>query len=286
MTALNVIILAPARDAIACSIVAQSRSPDARTPISPPRSGCSAPVAAVPLFVTKYHDTYVDNVLPALYGLTLHPAYLAMVFSLAAAALAIGPWPVPNALAFAAAASSPRDGGAAGQRRGRGGCRAAHSPPPVAGAGRSKRLVGLGAGLAPTLIWRQRAAWHRDLARLGHPTWGAFRAAWPTSGNTSSRTGCCSGCRSPALSGCFALRRPRRGIDGWLGAPVATVVAVATPTSTTEGSSSTSFRSGRRTRCSSPRCLRSSRRWRTGCGDRLEARRTGRTSPDGRCRSC
>ena len=133
-----------------------------------------APVAAVPLFVTKYHDTYVDNVLPALYGLTLHPAYLAMVLSLAAAALAMRAVAgVPHAALFAgllaalatavlpvAAAVAVGAGLAlAAARRWRGLLEAA---------------IGLGAGLAPTLLWRDRALGTVTLT-LGHPSWERVR---------------------------------------------------------------------------------------------------------------
>ena len=133
-----------------------------------------APVAAVPLFVTKYHDTYVDNVLPALYGLTLHPAYLAMVLSLAAAALAMR-----------AVAGAPRAALFAGLL-----AALATAVLPVAAAiavgaglalaaarrwrGLLETAIGLAAGLAPTLLWRERALGSRD-AHARSPLVGRVR---------------------------------------------------------------------------------------------------------------
>ena len=47
------------------------------------------PILAVPFFASKYSGIYVNDVLPAIYGLTVDPAYPAMVLSLVAALFAL-----------------------------------------------------------------------------------------------------------------------------------------------------------------------------------------------------
>jgi hypothetical protein len=192
-----------------------------------------APVAAVPLFVTKYHDTYVDNVLPALYGLTLHPAYLAMVLSLAAAALAMRAVAgVPHAALFAgllaalatavlpvAAAVAVGAGLAlAAARRWRGLLEAA---------------IGLGAGLAPTLLWRERALGTVTLT-LGHPSWGAFDAAMANVREYFWSNRLLQWLPVAGTVGMLRLARPAAALlAGWLGALV--LVVVAAPSDFTNG---------------------------------------------------
>src|SRR5262249_47321379 len=139
------------------------------------------PIVAVPLFQPAYHNVFVDNVLPALYGLTLSPTYLAMALALVAAMFGVR-----------AADGAPRAGLAAGLMA------AAAIPcfPPSArvavrgvAVGVLLALViatrwhalleaaaGLAAGLAPTLIWRHRAG--VATFTLGHPTWSGFQGSW------------------------------------------------------------------------------------------------------------
>lgn len=134
-----------------------------------------APVAAIPLFVPKYHDTYVHEVLPALYGLTVRPEFAAMALSVVAAALAMR-----------AVGGSARAGLLAGVLAG---SAAAVSPPAgavaagillaLAVARRWRRLLDAGLGLAaallPTLLWRSQAP-ATPMVALGDPSWTTFQA--------------------------------------------------------------------------------------------------------------
>jgi hypothetical protein len=132
------------------------------------------PIASVQLFKNGYRSSYVDGVLPTLYGLTLDPVYLAMTLSLVAAVLALR-----------AAAGAPRAAFVAGLVSA-----AAIACVPVAAgiatgaivalaAARRWRsvietAVGLAAGVAPTLIWRHRALVGATVT-LGHPSWARFQ---------------------------------------------------------------------------------------------------------------
>ena len=135
------------------------------------------PIVAVPLFVPKYHDTYVDHVLPALYGLTLQPNYLAMVLSLVAAFLclraATGARPAHAGLAagLAAALAIACVPVAAGVAVGIVLALAAARRPRAA----LEALAGVAAGVALTLVWRARAL-PDDVITLGGPSWDGFQS--------------------------------------------------------------------------------------------------------------
>ncbi len=135
-----------------------------------------APIAAARLYTPAYHATYVDDVLPALYGLTLQPEFVAMTLSIASAAFAMR-----------ATAGSRRSALVAGLLAG-----AAISVTPTAAGiavgvlvaiAVSRRwrslleaAIGLTAALVPTLVWRQRALNGLTLT-LGHPSWSEFQAS-------------------------------------------------------------------------------------------------------------
>ena len=135
-----------------------------------------APVAATHLYTPAYHATYVDDVLPALYGLTLQPEFVAMTLSIASAAFAMR-----------AVAGSPRSALVAGLLAG-----AAISVTPTAAGvaigvlaaiAVSRRwrslleaAIGLTAAIAPTLVWRQRAIGGITVT-LGHPSWSTFQSS-------------------------------------------------------------------------------------------------------------
>ena len=87
VTAVNVIVLAPL--ATYCLLDVGRRIAGRPFAIVAAATWLFGPLVAIPLFVPKFHDTYVDDVLPALYGLTIGPAFLAMALSLAAAMLAL-----------------------------------------------------------------------------------------------------------------------------------------------------------------------------------------------------
>jgi hypothetical protein len=134
------------------------------------------PIAAVPLFTASYRDTYVNHVLPAVYGLAVGPAYLAMALSLTAALFAMR-----------ATAGAPRAALVAGAFAA---FAAAVTPVAVAVAiGAALALVlahrwraliegaiGLAAGLAPTLVWRERTLGAPSVT-FGSVSWGAFDRA-------------------------------------------------------------------------------------------------------------
>ena len=135
-----------------------------------------APPAATHLFEPKYHATYVDDVLPALYGLTLQPEYVAMTLSIAAAALAMRAVAdrrrcalVAGVLAGAAIGVAPVAAGVAlGVLAG------------IAASGRWRSLldagIGLLAAILPTVVWRQRVLGGPTLT-LGHPSWSTYQSA-------------------------------------------------------------------------------------------------------------
>ena len=100
VTVVNVIILAPL--ATYCLLDVGRRITGRPFAILAAATWLFAPLVAIPLFVPKFHDTYVDDVLPALYGLTIGPAFLAMALSLAAAMLALRAVAGARRAAFAA----------------------------------------------------------------------------------------------------------------------------------------------------------------------------------------
>lgn len=135
-----------------------------------------APAGATHLFEPKYHTTYVDDVLPALYGLTLQPEYVAMTLSIAAAALAMRAVAgrrrcalVAGVLAGASIGVAPVAAGVAlGVLAG------------IAASGRWRSLldagIGLLAALLPTFVWRQRVLGGPTFT-LGHPSWSTYQSA-------------------------------------------------------------------------------------------------------------
>ena len=135
-----------------------------------------APAGATHLFEPKYHGTYVDDVLPALYGLTLQPEYVAMTLSIAAAALAMRAIAgrrrcalVAGVLAGAAIGVAPVAAGVAlGVLAG------------IAASGRWRSILDAGIGLLvallPTVVWRQRVLGGPTFT-LGHPSWSTYQSA-------------------------------------------------------------------------------------------------------------
>ncbi len=134
------------------------------------------PILVVPLFVSKYRETYVDAVLPALYGLTIQPAFLAMVLSLVAAAFCLR-----------AVAGSKRAGLVAGLA-----AAAAIACVPVAAGigagvvialavarrwrGLAEASVGLATAVFSTLAWRHRIPGVPTFT-LGDPSWTGFQSS-------------------------------------------------------------------------------------------------------------
>ena len=197
------------------------------------------PVLVVPLFVPGYRDTYVNNVLPTLYGLAVDPAYLAMVLSLAAGLFALR----------AVSASAEPDSAAAGGRpaafvAGLLAAAAIACLPVSAGiaagvllalaAARRWRdiaaaIAGLAIGLAPTLIWRHRAL---DTAALtaGHPSWGTFQGSMANIREFFWSNRMLQWLPVAGAIGMFRLLRPAAALaGGWIA--VAAVIGVATPMS-------------------------------------------------------
>lgn len=173
VTTLNIAVLAPLAAAALVEIARRTAGP--LYAVGAALVWTLAPIAAIPLFVPKYHDTYMNEVLPALYGLTVRPEFAAMSLSLVAAALALH-----------AAAGSARAGLLAGAFAG---AAAAVSPPAggiAAGivlalvAARRWRVLpaaaaGLGAALLPTLLWRSQAPGVPAFT-LGDPSWTTLQA--------------------------------------------------------------------------------------------------------------
>jgi hypothetical protein len=184
------------------------------------------PVAAVPLFEPKYRDTYVDDVLPTLYGLTIHPAYVAMVLSLAAAVLGLRAMAgapraafVAGLIAATAIACLPLAAGVAGgivlglavARRWR---------------GLVEAIAGLAAAVAPTLIWRHRVLGDATIT-LGHPSWLGFQASMAGVRENFWSNRLLQWLPLAGALGMFRVARPAAAmITGWLA--VATVLGVAT----------------------------------------------------------
>ena len=183
------------------------------------------PIAALLLINVKYESTYTDHVLPALYGLTLHPAYLAMVLSLASAAFALratagapGAGLIAGLTAAATVACLPIAAGiAAGiglallvARRWR---------------GLGEVTIGFVAGLAPTLIWRHRAL--DATFTVGNPSWTGFQATMANVREYSWSNRLLQWLPIAGAVGLFRLARPAATmIAGWL--VVAAILGVAT----------------------------------------------------------
>jgi hypothetical protein len=183
------------------------------------------PVAAVPLFVAKYHDTYVDVVLPALYGLTLDPTYLAMVLSLAAAAATLR-----------ATAGAPGAAFCAGLLTALAAAVLPVAAAVVVGAGLAlvasgrwrgllEAAVALAAGLAPTLVWREQALGGVTLT-LGNPSRDDFDAVMTSIREYFWSNRLLQWFPVAGAVGMLRLARPASALlGGWLGAFVVVVVA-------------------------------------------------------------
>lgn len=190
------------------------------------------PIASVRFFNDQYKSTYVDDVLPALYGLTVHPGYVAMVLSLAAAMFALrATADVPRAafasglMAAAAAACLPVAAGIIG------------GVVLALGAARRWRglleaLAGIAAGIAPTLIWRHRAI--EQAITLGRPSWNGFQASMANMREFSFSNRLFQWLPIAGTIGMFRLARPAAAmIAGWIA--IATLVGPATAPSFTRG---------------------------------------------------
>ncbi len=173
VTTINVALLAPLAAASLVAIARRAAGPVYAVAAAVVWS--LAPVAAIPLFVPRYRDTYVNDVLPALYGLTVRPEFAAMALSVAAAALgmravegAARAGLLAGLFAGAACAVSPPAGGVA-----------AGIVLALVVAGRRRALleaaVGLVAALLPALLWRSQAPGVPTVA-LGNPSWASFQA--------------------------------------------------------------------------------------------------------------
>jgi len=192
-----------------------------------------APVVVVPLFASSYRTTYVDDVLPALYGLAVQPAYLAMVLSLVAAMFALRATDgaprtafVSGLMAAAAIACLPVSAGIAGgaiialavARRWR---------------GVGEALGGLAAGLVPTLIWRHRAL-ETATVTLGNPSWSGFQGSMSNIREFFYSNRLLQWLPVAGAVGMVRLMRPAAGLTaGWV--VVAAVIGIATPTSFAAG---------------------------------------------------
>jgi hypothetical protein len=173
VTTVNVLVLAPL--ASYCLLEVGRRVAGRIYAIAAALVWLLTPIVVVPVFVPKYHDTYVNDVLPALYGLTLQPAYPAMVLSLVAALFclraAAGAGRAALAAGLAAAAAIACVPVSAGVAVGVMLALAVARRPRAA----LETLVGIAAGLVPTLLWRDRVLSDHVLT-LGGPTWTRFQA--------------------------------------------------------------------------------------------------------------
>ena len=225
----------------ACSM-SPAESPGGPTRSRPPPSGCSLPIVAVPLFVPKYHDTYVDRRAPA-------PS--------------TGSRSSPPTSRWCSR-SSPRSSAlraATGARRAAASPRA--SPPPRRSrvfpvSRRSRRrdrartrrrpsLPRAGEALARR---RSRPRADADLARIApSPTTSSRSAAragtassrrWLRSGSSSGRTGCSSGSPSRGRSGCSGSATSGAALSaGWVATATVLVRRDSQRSSIEAGSSST-----------------------------------------------
>jgi hypothetical protein len=230
VTTLDVVLLAPL--ASYCLLEIARRVAGRPFAIAAAAVWLLGPLAAIPLFFEKYRDTYVDGVLPAFYGLTLEPVYLAMVLSLAAALFALRAADgaeraafVAGLLAAAAIACVPVSAGVAvgvllalvAAARWRGVLEAA---------------VGLAAGLAPTLVWRHRVG--EPTLTLGDPTWKGFQGSMASVREYFWSNRLLQWLPVAGAIGMARLLVPAAALlAGWVGTTA--VVAVATPTSFDSG---------------------------------------------------
>ena len=191
------------------------------------------PIVVLPLFEPVYRDTYVDDVLPAVYGLTIDPAYPAMVLSAVAAMFALRAVAgaprtafASGLLAAAAIACSPVSAGIA-----------AGIGLSLAAArrwqGLAEALTGLAAGLVPTLIWRYRASGTPTFT-LDHPTWDGFQGSMANVREFFYSNRLLQWLPIAGAIGMFRLLRPAALLTaGWIA--VAAVLGVATPTAFERG---------------------------------------------------
>jgi hypothetical protein len=224
VTTLNLVVLAPL--ASYCILEIGRRVAGQIYAAAAAAAWLLGPVLAVPYFNVKYRDTYVDDVLPALYGLTVHPAYIAMVLSLAAAALGLR-----------AAAGAPRTAFVAGLIA----ATAIAFLPTAAGVaagvilalvvarqwrGMAEALAGLAAAIAPTLIWRHRALGDTTIT-LGHPSWLGFQASMANVREFFWSNRLLQWLPVAGAVGLVRLARPAAAmLVGWMA--LATVIGVAT----------------------------------------------------------
>jgi len=223
VTTVNVVALTPL--AAACLVEIARRAAGPVYAVVATVVWSLAPVAAIPLFVPKYHDTYVHDVLPALYGLTVQPEFAAMALSVVAAALAMR-----------AVAGSARAGLLAGVLAG---TATAVSPPAVGiavgivlalGAARRWRslleaALGVVTALLPTLLWRSRAPGIATVT-LGDPSWTTFQATMAQIREYFWSNRLLQWLPVAGAIGALRLARPLSGLlAGWLGAAVLTIVA-------------------------------------------------------------
>lgn len=227
VTAVNVIVLAPL--ATYCLLDVGRRIAGRPFAIVAAATWLFGPLVAVPLFVPKFHDTYVDDVLPALYGLTIGPAFLAMALSLAAAMLALRAVAGAQRAAFAAGLLAAAAIGCLPISAGI----AAGVVCALVAARRWRQvgeaLVGLATGLVPTLIWRQRAL-EDALVSTGSPTWNGFQSSMANLRENFYSNRLLQWLPVAGAIGMLRVRRPAAALTAvWVA--VATVVAVATPSS-------------------------------------------------------
>ncbi len=187
------------------------------------------PLAAIPLFRVTYRDTYVDVVLPTVYGLTVNPVYLAMALSLAAAMLGLR-----------AAAGAPRTAFLAGLVA----ATAIACVPVAAGIAAGVALAlavarrwrgvleaaaGLAVALVPTLIWRHRAL-EAATFTLGHPSWDGFQSSMANVREFFWSNRLLQWLPVAGALGMLRLMRPAAALAaGWVGVTVLLAVATSPP---------------------------------------------------------
>ena len=227
VTVVNVIILAPL--ATYCLLDVGRRIAGRPFATAAAATWLFAPLVAVPLFVPKFHDTYVDDVLPALYGLTIGPAFLAMALSLAAAMLAlraVAGAPRARLRRWASRCSGNRV--PSGQRRDCGGRHLrSRGRSSLAPGRRGARRFGGGPGPDPDLAPESPRG---DLVSTGNPTWNGFQSSMANVREFFYSNRLLQWLPVAGAIGMLRVRRPAAALTAvWVA--VATVVAVATPTS-------------------------------------------------------
>ena len=231
VAAVNIIVLAPL--ATYCLLDVGRRIAGRPFAIAAAATWLLGPLVVIPLFVTKFHDTYVDDVLPVLYGLTVGPAFLAMALSLAAAMLAMRAVEGARRSAFAAGLLAAAAIGCLPVSSGI----AAGVICALATARLWRQVgeavVGVAAGLVPTLIWRQHAL-ADSLISTGNPTWGGFQRNMANVREFFYSNRLLQWLPIAGTIGMFRLRRPATALmAAWVA--VAAVVVVATPTTFERG---------------------------------------------------